>query len=178
MKLKTITIFVLLFTLFTGCKNDTSPTVKPPGIDNNFKITLNVIVKKDDNFSLFYTQDGTTDFSKIKPLWVGVEGKENVQKVVYTLPKKAVPTQLRLDFGLAKNQENIFLKSVIIENNGKKRAINGAELAGFFIADVKKCTFNASNGIIKAVIEDGVRQYPSLYPQEETLKAELEKLAQ
>jgi len=167
-----------MFTLFIACKNDTSPIVKQKGINTNFKITLNVIVIKDDNFCLFYTQDGTTDFSKTPPLWIGVKGKETEQKVIYILPKKVLPTQLRLDFGLAKNQENIILKSVIIENNGKKRAINGSELAGFFIADVKKCTFNASNGVIRAVIKEGVRQFPSLYPQEESLKAELEKLAQ
>lgn len=175
---KTITFVVLIVSLFSACKNDKSQNENQKGIDPNFKITLNVIVKKNDNFSLFYTQDGTADFSKTKPIWVGVKGKESEQKVVYVLPKKALPTQLRLDFGLANNQENIILKSVIIENNGKKREIKGSELAGFFIADVKKCTFNASNGVIKAVINDGVRQYPSLYPQEETLKAELEKLAQ
>ena len=178
MKLKFIIIFVLILPLFTGCKNDKSSIVNQNGIAPNFKITLNVIVKKNDNFSLFYTQDGTTDFSKIQPLWVGVKGKETEQKVIYILPKKAIPTQFRLDFGIAKNQENIILKNISVENNGKKRTINGSELAGFFIADVKKCTFNASNGVIKAVIKEGVRQYPSLYPQEELLKAELEKLAQ
>lgn len=177
MKLKIITIIVFMLTLFTAC-NDKSSTVNQKGIDHNFKITLRVIVKKNDNFSLFYTQDGTIDFSKTKPIWVGVKGKLNEQKVVFILPKKVLPTELRLDFGLTKNQENIILKSIIIENNGKKRTINGSELAGFFIADVKKCTFNASNGVIKAVIKDGVRQYPSLYPQEEMLKAEIEKLAQ
>ena len=175
---KTTAFVFLMFILLTSCKNDTSQNVNQKRIDANFKITLNVIVKKDDNFCLFYTQDGTTDFSKIQPIWVGVKGKETEQKVIYSLPKKALPTQLRLDFGLAKNQENIILKSVSIENNGKKRVINRPELAGFFIADVKKCTFNASNGVIRAVVKEGVRQYPSLFPQEESIKAELEKLAQ
>ena len=175
---KTTAFVFLMFILLTSCKNDTSQNVNQKRIDANFKITLNVIVKKDDNFCLFYTQDGTTDFSKTQPLWLGVKGKKAEQKVIYILPKKVLPTQFRLDFGIAKNQENIIFKSVIIENNGKKIAINGSELAGFFIADVKKCTFNASNGVIKAVIKEGVRQYPSLYPQEKSLKVELEKLAQ
>jgi len=175
---KTLTFLLFTLTLFIGCKNDSTQNANKKSSDANFKITLNVIVKKDDNFSLFYNQDGSTDFSKIAPLWVGVKGKGTEQKVIFTLPKKVTPKQLRLDFGLAKNQENIFFKSMIIENNGKKRAIKGSELAGFFIADVKKCTFNASTGNIKAVIKDGVRQYPSLYPQEESLKEELEKLAQ
>ncbi len=183
MKTRIILAIVLMTTFFVGCKNEKSvdslEVVTPETIvDKTFKVTLNVILKKDDTFSLFYTEDGTTDFSKTAPIWKAVKGSDAEQSVVYNLPEEVFPSQLRLDFGLAKVQDDITLKSVILEYKGKKREIVGPELASFFQADLNKCTFDASTGIIKAVIKDGVRQFPSLYPQEKMLKPEMEKLAQ
>ena len=81
---KTLTFLLFTLTLFSGCKNETPQNVNQKRSVANFKITLNVIVKKDDNFSLFYNQDGSTDFSKIAPIWVGVKGKGTEQKVIFT----------------------------------------------------------------------------------------------
>lgn len=162
-----------------GCKDEKSidslEIVKPETTDAFFKVTLNVIVKKDDDLAVFYTQDGTTDF-KLEPIWQAVKGSESSQQVRYDLPPNVLPTQLRMDFGLKPNQEDIILKSVILEYKDKKREIAGAELANFFRADANKCTFDASTGLIKAVVKDGVRQSPSIYPHEVYLGPELKKL--
>ena len=180
MKTRIILSILLVSVFFTGCKNDKSAdsqeAVKPEVVDNTFKVTLNVIVKKDDDFCLYYTEDGSINF-KDNPIWVGVKGNENIQKVVYSLPKDVFPTELRLDFGLKKDQEDIILKSVAIEYKGKKREINGAEMATFFRADDSKCSFDASTGLIKAVVKNGEKQCSSLYPHETLLKPEIEKLA-
>ena len=64
-----------------------------------------------------------------------------------------------------------------IEYKGKTRQIAGSELITFFRADENKCSFDPASGVIKAVVKDGVRQFPSLYPQEANLKPEIEKLA-
>jgi len=180
MKIRVVIAFLLMAVVFNGCKDEKSvdslDVVKPEVVDNSFKVTLDVIVKKDDNFSLFYTEDGSIDF-KGEPLWTGVKGKDEAQQIVYTLPEDVFPTQLRLDFGLSKDQEDITLKGVTMEYKGNKRVISGPTLVDFFRADENKCTFDASTGIIKALVKDGVRQYPSLYPQEANLKPEIEKLA-
>ena len=180
MKTKIILSILWVTVFFTGCKNDKSvdslDVVKPVVVDNSFKVTLNVIVKKDDDFSLFYTEDGSIDF-KGEPMWTGVKGSENVQPVTYTLPQDVFPTELRLDFGMKKDQEDIILKSVVLEYKGKTRQIAGPELITFFRADENKCSFDPASGVIKAVVKDGVRQFPSLYPQEANLKPEIEKLA-
>ena len=107
---------LIVFTIFS-CKDEKSidnlEVVKPEAVvDPNFKVTVNVIVKKDDDFCLFYTEDGTADF-KGDPIWTGVKGNESVQPIVYTLPKDIYPTQLRLDFGLKKDQEDIVFKSLV-----------------------------------------------------------------
>lgn len=174
-------LFFYLFLLLTfSCKNekdiDSLEIVRPQLTDNVFKVSLKVTVKKDDDFSLYFTTDGTTDF-KADPIWMSVKGSSEEQKITFSLKKEIIPTQLRLDFGMKKDQEDIILKSVVLEYNGKKREIIGAELGTYFRADDNKCTFDPATGIIKALVKDGVRQNPSLYPQEKVLNQEIDKLA-
>lgn len=179
MKTKFIAVLVLLTAFMSGCKDEKSvdnlEIVKPEVIDNSFKITLDVIVKENDDFSLFYTEDGSTDFTKVKPIWLGVKGSETSQKISYSLPEDVVPTQLRLDFGMNKNQKDIVLNSVTMDYNGKTKTIGCPELVSFFRADENKCTFDHVTGKIVAKIVDGNRQYPSLYPHEKALGTELDK---
>ena len=179
MKTKFITLLVVFTTLLIGCKNEKSVdnlnVVTPELIDNTFKVTLNVIVKKNDDFSLFYTEDGSIDF-KGNPIWQNVKGSDNAQDVVFNLPENVIPTQLRLDFGMKKDQEDIILKSVKFEYLGKKFEVSGPNIAIYFTPDVTKCNFDATTGTITAVIKDGVRQFPSLYPNELPVKTEIEKL--
>lgn len=179
MKTKFITILLLITTIF-GCKDEKSvdnlEIVRPDVIDNSFKVTLDVIVKENDDFSLFYTEDGSTDFTKIEPIWISVKGSESSQKVIYSLPEEVIPTQLRLDFGINKNQKDITLKSVNMEYKGKTKTIGCPQLVSFFRSDDSKCTFDHITGKIVAKIVDGKRQYPSLYPHETVLQPEIEKL--
>jgi hypothetical protein len=179
MKTKFITILLLITTIF-GCKDEKSvdnlEIVKPDVIDNSFKVTLDVIVKENDDFSLFYTEDGSTDFTKIEPIWISVKGSESSQKVIYSLPEDVIPTQLRLDFGINKNQKDIVLNNVSMNYKGKTKTIGCPNLVSFFRADDSKCTFDHVTGKIVAKIVDGKIQYPSLYPHETVLQPEIEKL--
>jgi hypothetical protein len=178
MKKKFLVALILVTTIFTSCKNEKKadqPEVKVPEVvDNNFKVTIDVIVKKDDDFCLYYTDGSGPDFKE--PIWSGVKGSETSQKLVYVIPKENFPSQVRLDFGLKENQEAITLKSVTFEYKGSKREIAGAELGIYFRPDESKCTFVASTGLIKALVKGGKRQSPSLYPQEAVLGPELLKL--
>jgi len=180
MKAKNILPILLVTVFFIGCKNDksadNSAVEKPEVVDNSFKVTVNVIVKKDDDFALFYTEDGSTDF-KEEPIWQGVKGNENEQQIKYSLPQDVFPTELRLDFGLKKDQEDIVLKSLVLEYQGKTKLIAGPELGKYFRADENKCSFDPNTGIIKAVVKNGEKQSPSLYPHETVLKPEIQKLA-
>ena len=179
MRNRILLAFIIMSTIFIGCKDgksaDKQDAVTPKVEDNNFKITIESTVKKDDDFSLYYTDGSGPEFKE--PLWTGVKGSENEQKTTFVIPNQNFPSELRLDFGMKKNQEDIVLKGVVLEYNGKKREILGAELGTYFRADETKCTFDPLTGIIKAVIKNGERQNPSLYPQDKVLKAEIEKLA-
>jgi len=171
MKNKVLAIFILMLATVVGCKDEKSSGAE----DNNFKITIESVVKKKDDYSLYYTDKTSPDFKEA--LWTGVEGSDSAQKTTFVIPNQAFPSEIRLDFGMNKDQEDIVLKSVLLECNGKKREFAGPELGTYFRADETKCTFDPATGTIKAVIKDGVRQNPSLYPHDKVLKAEIEKLA-
>ncbi len=180
MKPKLILALAMSVILISSCKNEKSvddlEVVNPVEVETAFKVTLNVVVKKDDNLSLFYTTDGTIDFTKIPPIWKEVKGNDLPQKVEFLLPEGVLPTQLRLDFGINDQQEDIVLSNVILSYIGKEKNIGCPDLVTYFRADDNKCSFDHVSGLIKAKVIDGKRQYPSLYPHERALGEELDKV--
>lgn len=159
----------------TDSKNNTTQ-VQPN--DSIFKVSLEVLAKKDDNFCLFYTTDGSTDFTQIEPIWTDVKGNENFQTIEYKLPKGVKPTQLRLDFGIKKEQPDVVLNKVVLSYNGKEKLIGLAGLGNYFHQDDSKCTFDPNTGVMKAITKDGERKFPSLYPHEENLGPVIQELFQ
>lgn len=183
MKTKFITLGICITCLLISCKyekkNDSTEVVdKTEVIDNSFKVVLDVIVKDNDDFSIFYTEDGSSDFTKIPPIWLTVKGSEYSQKVLFSLPEDVIPTQLRIDFGINENQKDIILNSIEMEYMGKSKKIGCPQLVSYFRADDSKCTFDHVTGKIVAKVVDGKRQFPSLYPHETVLQPEIEKLIQ
>lgn len=180
MKTKIFTFLMLSIFILFGCKNDKSNDKSNENevekASNIFKVTVSVIAKKNDDFCLLYTEDGSIDF-KNGSIWQNVKGSENEQQVEFYLPKDVYPTQFRIDFGLNKEQEDIVLKRIVFEYNGNKKEVVGNELRLLFRPDESKCTFDGNTGIIKAITKDGQKQSPSLYPQESNLGPELAKLA-
>ena len=138
MKTRIILSILLVTVFFAGCKKDNSvdslEVVKPEvkAVDNSFKVTLNVTVKKDDTFSLYYSEDGSTDFTKIPPLWMVVKGNPAQQNVVFSLPKDIIPSQLRLDFGMTKDQEPIVINSFQMNYLQKEFKINKELISWYF----------------------------------------------
>lgn len=45
-----------------------------------------MVVKKDDNMHLYYTQDGSINFDEKQSVWMPV-GNESAQEVTFKLPK-------------------------------------------------------------------------------------------
>lgn len=174
MKIKYLAV-ILFVVAFLGCKNNKkSETEKPQVMNNSFKLSLNALVLNDDSFHVYYTEDGSINFTEENSIWKEFKGNSNPQQIEFSLPEDVYPTQLRIDFGLNKDQQDIKLESIVLEYKGNKKVISGFETGNFFIADASKCTFDPSTGVIKAILKEGVRQSPSLYPQEINLKPLLE----
>lgn len=175
-----IFLFITSTILFlTSCKEDDKNT--GVSIDDEpenvtlFKVTLNAIVKKDDNFCLLYTEDGTINFGE-KGVWKGIKGSVAEQSIVFELPKNALPTQTRIDLGNNLEQEDVKIISVKFEYGSKIREVKGKELAVFYRADPSCSTFDIETGIVKSIEKDGKRQTPLLYPLESIQGAEISNL--
>jgi hypothetical protein len=182
MKLKTLLIIGIISLFTIGCKNEKTSesleVVAPETKDNIFRVTLKVIASKDDDFALFYTEDGSINFFDVKPVWQGVKGSETEQEVMFQLPDGVYPTQLRFDLGLNKDQSDIIIKGVKFSYNDKEFVANGAEFFNYFRADENQCTADPLTGVIKANVVNGERKGPSLYPHQDILGAKLPELAQ
>lgn len=174
-------LLILIFCFFSviGCKNEKSNNTDELSVakeENNFKVKLTVTVKKDDTFSLFYTEDGSTDFSKIPPIWLNVKGSNSPQDIVFNLPEDAIPSQLRLDFGLSKDQEEMVIDKFGMYYFGKSFEIPGDKFYFYFDADKSKTIFDKDKRTVNAVFKSGVRQFPSFYPNTRPLGEEIQKL--
>ena len=180
MKTNIFTVVILIATLFTGCKDNKSldslevvnPEVK---VDDTFKVTINALVKKNDSFSLYYSLDGTTDF-KIEPLWLEFKGSETAQDIVFELPNEVIPTQIRLDFGLSKDQEPIVINYFKMNYLNNEFKIPGNQFGMYFNPDPTKTIFDYNTATVTAVVKDGIRQSPSFYPHIKPLGDEIKKL--
>lgn len=168
---------VIALLLLTGCKKE-KEAAAAGAAGKHMQVKLEVVAEKDDNFSVYYTEDGSIDFSKEEPVWMPVQGSSKVQEVVFNLPEGVVPTQLRLDLGTNKEQEEVVLKKVSVVYFDQIFIVEGRDIFTFFMADHTKCTVDITTGTIKPVTKDGIRQSPSLYPHGRRLSRQLALLTQ
>jgi hypothetical protein len=180
MKFKSIVLFLLLGLTLVNCKNEANSS----GTENKqaeapkkvFTVALDVVVKKDDDFCVLYTEDGSTDFKE--GIWKAVKGSDTQQTIEFALPEDVVPTQIRLDFGISKEQETIMVNGFSMNYLGKTFKAPGEQFYLYFAPDVSKTIFDKDKRTIDAVVKDGVRQYPSFYPNTKPVGEEIAKLVQ
>ena len=87
---------------FYSCKDNKKEEVK---VDKNFKVAFNAIVTKDDNFQIYYNEDGSIAFEADKYIDVAVKGKNEPQEIVFDLPEDVIPQAFRFDIGSNKEQK-------------------------------------------------------------------------
>ena len=175
-------MFVVLpsFFLLTDCKTENKGMqwTEITNKEDVFVITVEAVVTHDDDFSLYYTTNGTTDFTKIKPIWIPVNGSSELQQIVFKLPAKVHPTQLRIDLGKSQNQKEIRLSKIYLSCKGKKLELPGTLIFSYFRPDFKKTSFDATTGVVSGKVIAGIRQSPSLYPKEGPLRKQIDKLTE
>jgi hypothetical protein len=181
MKARIIILFTLITTLFVGCKddgktNESTDLTKQVKVEEGLKVSLEGIIKKDDKIHLYYTEDGSIDFSKNPPMITKVVGSEVSQIVNFNFPEEVFPNEIRFDMGTNLAQEPIVLKSIKFEYKGKTRVFVGPEIGMYFRSDGSNCIFDIPTGTINGKVVDGKRLIPLLYPHEEAFRREIEKL--
>jgi hypothetical protein len=172
-------VFAMSMTILSCKKEKAEDNVEAPkeeAIVNAVQVVLDVVIKQDDDISLYYTTDGSVDFSKIPALAKHIKGSGLAQQISYTLPEGVKPTEFRIDFGYNPKQEDIYFTKITFKYLGKERIIACPEMIGFFRPNENYCSFDPVTGLIKAKTVDGKRYFPSIYPHEKALMPELAKL--
>jgi len=160
---------ILLFSLcfLASCKSD---------VDNfSCKMNMDVVMKQNDSIQVFFTDDGTIHFNETQSFWVKVKGNTKNQMVAITFPKKIVPTQVRLDFGRNKKQEDIIFNKFEFVYRGKKFVAKGKEIYKYFRIDQSNTLFDEKTGALTRKDRSQLNG-PSLYPNGYNLAVKLEEL--
>jgi hypothetical protein len=174
--MKAIVISVCMALLFVSCKQEKKQQAPAAPKGNKFfEVTLNVVAKKDDTFHVYYTEDESINFDEKNSVWVGLKGKDTPQDIVFKLPEEVVPTHLRVDFGINKDQEKILMNNFKVTYFGKTFEAKGADFFNYFVPN-KICTeIDAPAATIIPVKKDKDYVGPMFYPQP-MLTEELKKL--
>jgi hypothetical protein len=122
--------------LIGGCKNETAiddlPLVTPKLPENKVEVVAAMIVKEDDIFEVFYTEDGTRNFGP-KSVRVTVPGIPERQLITFALPDNALPTNIRLDVGQNPDQEEMIIEKIIVKFHKDTLKITGEDFFRYFI---------------------------------------------
>ncbi len=180
MRAKFTILLTLITSVFIGCKDDgktseSTDLTKQIKVEEGVKVSLEAIIKKDDEIHLYYTEDGSIDF-KNPPMTTKVVGNENAQIVTFNFPEEVFPNEVRLDMGTNLAQEPIILKSIKFEYKGKTRLFVGPEIGMYFRSDGSNCIYDIPTGTVTGKVVDGKRLMPLLYPHEEAFRREIEKI--
>jgi hypothetical protein len=180
--MKTRIITLMLFSLaLISCKGDkqdekkeTVDTVVNKGNDF-FTITLDLIAQNDDSFHVFYSEDKTENFTEQNSVWVEFKGSPNSQKLVFNLPKDRIPTNLRIDFGVNKDQKEVKINNFEIVYQGKKVDMTGLDFFKFFRINEAITVINIPTQTIKAK-KEGKDYFGASFYSLEPLSKEIENL--
>ncbi|PZO28106.1 MAG: hypothetical protein DCF13_09935 [Flavobacteriaceae bacterium] len=172
-------ILLLLFVSISvlSCKNkEEAQQVQIEEKDNSFTITVDMVVKKDDNFQIYYMQDVNEPLDPKNYIDVAVKGSENAQEVVFKLPEDVVPANIRFDLGGNKEQEPIKINSFKMNYFDKKFEAKN-EAFDFFFGYNPQVTFDkvSSTATMKIV---GNEDYDPICIAKPSLHDELKKMVQ
>jgi len=162
-----ILVLLLAFAVFS-CKKEEKPAPEPKAqeeMPEMFIVKLNVTVKKDDSFHLFYTEDNTINFNEKNSVWAELKGKDTPQELVFKLPESAVPTHLRMDFGVNKEQEEIVINDFKMEYFDKSFEAHGPEFFTYFYPNLECTNIDKVKGTAIPVKKGTAYTGPMFYPQ-------------
>jgi hypothetical protein len=176
LKMKNKAIFTVgLFALLVGCNKEKSS--KPEIVQKDkevFKISLNLVIPKDDSLQVFYCEHGETEFDGAKTVWTSVKGNEEAQQISFDLPEDVLPTKLRIDLSNNKNQDPIKVKDFSLKYKSKNFTAKDTMFFQYFIPN-DQIDWDRKNAIAKFKIKEGETFDPQ-FGSREIMEVELQKL--
>ena len=174
MKLKSFCAAVVVLFVFSACKNEGEVEVVKKEtaevFEPNFIIEVEAKVSTKDDFAAYYTEDKSSNFDGSKAVWTGIAAGDNFQVIKLNLPQEIVPTNIRLDFGINKDQQNISVKEITMSFQGMSFEIKGDKFFEYFI-DTKEfpAVVDPIKGTLEIKYEVGKFKTPYFYPNEKLL---------
>lgn len=178
MRSNRIIVGLLLALTFIACKTEEKKEEVKEVEKNQYKITLNAVVKKDDTFQIYYKEsnDDKAPFEEVNSVRVDLKGSETAQDIVFDLPADAYPTYLRVDFGSNKEQSEITVNEFKVAFHDKVFSVKGAQFFDYFIAEKAFVNYDkATSKAMPFVTADG--NYDPMFFSEATFNGEMVKLA-
>jgi len=129
------TVFFTVITVFiVSCKEhrDFNKTV----------IKIETVIQHNDSIRVFYTTDGSINFSGEQALWNNVLGSNKNQEVIFEIPENLKPNQLRIDFGNKVDNQEIILNKICVSYLESTFEAKGEEIYWYFRPDENNTTLD------------------------------------
>jgi len=175
MKIKLFIPLFLALVSLASCKKEVKNEEKVDPTKELFKVSLDLLIKKNDTLHLYYGQDMNDDYTENSSIWLPVEGKETVQKVTFNLPEDVLPIKLRIDFGVNRENEEIVLNAIAFDYFSKTFVMRDSTIFNYFRPDESATIIDYEKRILKRKDPNSIKG-ASLYPHDEAVKGELEKI--
>lgn len=174
MKTKFVIIAAIFSLILVSCKNDSkeekTEEVTKQDVKENFSFEMDVVTPYKDDFTVFYTEDGTINFSGDKAVWHGAEPKSESQKIVFDLKEEIIPTNIRVDFGIVQDKGDVTLSSFKMSYYGKTFEAKGSDFLRYFIPnETLKADIDQAKGTIRFQKLPNKPYTPFFYPQQAIL---------
>jgi hypothetical protein len=174
MKNKTlIAVFIAALTLIS-CKEEKAKEAPVEKVDNTFYITFNLVVPKDDNFQVYYNEDGSDSFPPENYVDLAIKGSEKPQEIVFKLPENALPASLRFDLGNNKEQGEIKINDFKMKYLDKVFLAKDVSFINYFWSN-EQIEYIKDKAIAKSKPIDN-QPYDPIFIATELLKIELKKI--
>jgi hypothetical protein len=172
----------LLILLFISCKEENTNSLETNELTNTeevidkniFTVTLNITVKKDDSFQIYYKDVEELAFEEENSIFIEFTGSDQPQDIVFKLPEDVLPSFLRLDFGTNKEQSEIVINSFKINYLDKVFESKGNDFFNYFYSN-ELLEVNKEKAIVKPITSEK-GDYDPIFCSGEGLKTQIDLL--
>jgi len=138
-----------------------------------FKVEIEGVFKKDDELILFWKDKSISFFDDNHTIYQGIKGSEAPQKVVFEFQEGDIPNDIRLDISSKKEQNEIILNYVKLEQESRSFMILKDKFNEFFIPN-EFMSLDAKSGLITTKEINGGYDpifftTPKIFPQMEAV---------
>lgn len=165
-------VVILVFSLLS-CKKEKENKIEQQEaavieevVNPNFNLEITAIASKKDDFAVYFTEDNTINFSGEDAVWAGIEPtKESI--IHFEIPDERIPSHIRLDFGLNKEQDSVVVKNIKVNYLKSSFEFKGSEMFQYFNQNEEfKTEVNTSNGTLTIYKDGSEYKTPFFYPND------------